>query len=135
MSDASLTPSAVTVDSLNLPAGSYIVSTRAEVLIPSGVDYGSCAIENPSNAELDWSSATLDATSTSGPPLDGAWATVSAIAPVTTATGETITLKCWDYYSTAEVVGDHMAAIKVGSVSGTSRHAARSSGSKFGARP
>lgn len=108
--------STTTVNSLTLPAGSYMLIGRA-LEYDNGASGTNliCDLLNPSSSSLDRGQTLLTV---------GQFINATMVAPITLASGATVTIGC-SSASTAEVFDSHLVAIQLGSVTGTSYIAPR----------
>jgi hypothetical protein len=108
LNDTALT----TVDSLTLPAGSFVVVAKALPVILSGTDQANCELDDPSGGLIDGSSAGLDASTVRA-------ATVTMTGPVTTR-GGAVTVRCETLWTNSNVLvfNPRISAIQVDAVTG-----------------
>jgi hypothetical protein len=102
----------VTVDSLTVPAGSYVVTVTLDA-IGTHVDLASCTLYSTDGAIGGIGYANL-----SGYDAAGDYAGTGDIQMATTTSGGTITLGCGDYVGTGAKMNDSLIANPVNTVSG-----------------
>lgn len=101
-----------TLASLTLGTGSYLVTAKATVTYPSGASVECRLLDNNIGSPLDDTEAG-GATASSG--VNGS---ISLVAPLTTQ-ASIVSVACADSMDPSEASNVHLAAIKVGAVSGS----------------
>lgn len=103
-----------TVDSVVVPAGTYIVTAKTVGAIspPGAIDKTLCVLVDPSGTTVDTTQSNVDSATI-------ALNAMTLVGPVTT-TGGTITLRCQSVAgNNTHMDNSHIAAIKLGVVTGT----------------
>jgi hypothetical protein len=102
---------ATTVESVAVPAGSYVVIAKVVPDGPSAQTDGHCDLKNPSGSVVDSAAASLN-------PSNNFFQTVSLTGPVTT-TGGNISVVCSSSAGALDMFYPHISAIQVGTVTGS----------------
>lgn len=109
-----------TIVSLDLSAGSYLVMGNTSIFDLTAAEDTGCFLDDSNAGEID---GTFGSTTTAEP---GDQESLHLLAPLTT-TGSTVTLDCLSDDTSGGATTDdaHLAAIRVGSVTGTLAHVSR----------
>jgi hypothetical protein len=108
--------SGATLDTLTVPAGSYIVMANTTVYNAATSDDVVCYLVAPNNAQIDLAYASFSATAGGNGQNP-----ISLLAPLTT-TGGNVTIQCLSADDGTAAAYSRISAIKVGGLTGTAGH-------------